>query len=313
MSEIAFKKYEEARKEQLNRNEARRIRTRVTEARQNTHPASFRWPFELLPNALDAGTREDRSFITIGLRRESSKVVFEHDGAPFTLVDLAALLSGGSGKEFESDVTTGRFGTGFLVTHVLAERTELQGSLEVPTGSKKFELMLDRGGDEDMILENIYCCNDAIRAATPVSDLDGNLSAIFRYPIADDTTLTLGLGALKRALPYLFATRQRLGRVELETTEGCPEVWTAGEIQRDVLDDGCVEHRSLQVDRDGSVSPENRVFLFMTGESGTAAALVLVERTEDGWKVRLPEPDAPRVFREYGRGRPRIDASTVGA
>ena len=37
-----------------------------------------------------------------------SSVLFEHDGAPFTTTELAALLSGGSSKEFESEITTGR-------------------------------------------------------------------------------------------------------------------------------------------------------------------------------------------------------------
>ena len=58
MSEEAFKIYEEALKGQHNRNEARRIRTLVTEARRNPHPAGLRWPFELLQNALDAGPRD---------------------------------------------------------------------------------------------------------------------------------------------------------------------------------------------------------------------------------------------------------------
>src|SRR5258708_4315995 len=112
MSEQAFRTYEQALKEQHTRNEARRIRTRVSEARRNPHPAGLRWPFELLQNALDAGPRGGRASVTIRLRRDPSRVSFEHDGALFNSQELAALLSGGSSKEFESDVTTGRFGTG---------------------------------------------------------------------------------------------------------------------------------------------------------------------------------------------------------
>jgi hypothetical protein len=59
-----------------------------------------------------------------GIHCQPSKLIFEHDGAPFTSDELAALLTGGSSKEFESEVTTGRFGTGYLVTHVLAERAK---------------------------------------------------------------------------------------------------------------------------------------------------------------------------------------------
>src|SRR5882724_13350315 len=149
MSEAAFKIYEEALKEQHNRNEARRIRTRVAEARGSPHSAGLRWPFELLQNALDTGPRSGRSCVSISLRQTLSTVIFEHDGAPFTSEELAALLSGGSSKEFESEVTTGRFGTGFLVTHVLAERAELSGLLEVHAGYEEFNLVLDRSGDED--------------------------------------------------------------------------------------------------------------------------------------------------------------------
>jgi hypothetical protein len=72
------------------------------------------------------------------------------------MAELAALLSGGSSKEFDSDETTGRFGTGFLVTHVLAERTSLQGLLALDHGFEQFDLTLDRGGDEVDILDRTY-------------------------------------------------------------------------------------------------------------------------------------------------------------
>ena len=170
MTEEAGQTFETVRNEQHSRNEARRIRTRVNEARQSPHSAAIRWPFELLQNALDAGPRDGRSAVTVRLRREPTKVVFEHDGAPFTLEELAALLSGGSSKEYESEITTGRFGTGFLVTHVLAERTRLCGLLQIGTGCESFELTLDRRGDEDTILENSRLASEAIHAAVKVSD-----------------------------------------------------------------------------------------------------------------------------------------------
>ena len=152
-------------------------------------------------------------------------VTFEHDGVPFTSNDLAALLSGGSSKDFESEETTGRFGTGFLVTHVLAERSRLQGLLKTPNGYELFDLPLDRGGDEEAILQNMADCTEAIRDATAVSDLDGVVSARFQYHIDNDDPLRLGIESLKSALPYLYATRQTLGRVALRYDEECTEVW----------------------------------------------------------------------------------------
>ena len=200
MSKKAYEMFAEAREEQYSRSLARRIRTRVDQARKSPHSASIRWPFELLQNALDAGPRDGSSVVRIRLKREPTSIVFEHDGAPFTLQELAALLFGGSSKEYESDTTTGRFGTGFLVTHVLAERTRLRGLLQVATGFERFDLTLDRGGDEDTILDNIRDSNKAIRAALRVSDPALVPSALFEYAYGEGDSWAHGLSELKRAL-----------------------------------------------------------------------------------------------------------------
>jgi hypothetical protein len=264
MTQEAYDLFGRALSEQHARNEARRIRIRVHEARSNPHPASFRWPFELLQNTLDSGPRSG-SAITVRLRCEASKLIFEHDGAPFTSEELAALLSGGSSKEFESEVTTGRFGTGFLVTHVLAERATLRGLLQVPRGCELFQLMLDRSGDEDAILSNSRSCNEAIRLAKPVKELDDFPSASFEYP-ADDRTLLVGVEALKQALPYLYVTRLLLGDVEFTEADGSTEIWTPGDVVSQALEDGCVAYRTIDVERDGSAPADARVPLHDSGE-----------------------------------------------
>jgi hypothetical protein len=299
MSDQAYKDYELAIQNQHDRNEARHIRTRVAEARRSPHTASLRWPFELLQNALDAGPRDSETDVTVRLVCDGARVVFEHNGAPFTSLELAALLSGGSSKEFESELTTGRFGTGFLVTHVLAERTILQGLLAVPSGREQFQLILDRGGDEQAILQNIRTCNESIRLAQPIDDLDGVASAQFEYQISDGNSLSLGLDALRVSLPYLYATRKSLGRVAIEIADLPTDVWTPGELDTYAFGDGYVESRSLRVERDGDALAMLKVLRFLTQEDGPASALVLLEQTESGWRVRPPEAEAPRVYREY--------------
>jgi hypothetical protein len=297
MTQEAYELYDQALSEQHTRNEARRIRTRVNEARQSPHAASFRWPFELLQNALDAGPRSG-STITIAFRRAASNLIFEHDGAAFTSQELAALLSGGSSKEFESEVTTGRFGTGFLVTHVLAEHTTLRGLLRVSHGYEGFQLALDRSGDEDSILKNIQDCKETIRAAVPVDDLHGIPSASFEYSIESDQTLLFGLDALRQALPYLYVTRTALGRVEFEQ-EGLTEVWTPGQVVKQVFDGIIVQHRPITRQQNGTMLPELRVYRFMKEEEADSSALLLIEQADNHWKVRLPEQNAPRIYREY--------------
>lgn len=303
MSEEAFKIYEETLREQHSRNEARRIRARVAEARGSIPSAGPRWPFELLQNALDAGPRDGNTSVAIHLSCEQERVAFEHDGAPFTSQDLAALLSGGSSKDFESDVTTGRFGTGFLVTHVLAERTLLQGLLVTPDGHEKFDLLLDRGGDEDEILQNMTDCTEAIRVANPVTRLEGVASAKFEYRIQDENPLILGTKSLRAALPNLYATRRSLGRVELEDSDGAVESWTPTDVIERDFENSLVEERSLRVQKDDYDLLESRVFRFTKDSQASASTVVLVQRTENGWKVIPPEPNAPRIYREYPLSR----------
>ena len=298
MSQEAYDLFDRAVSAQHARNEARRIRIRVHEARCNPHPASLRWPFELLQNALDSGPRSG-STITVRLRCEASKLTFEHDGAPFTSEELAALLSGGSSKEFESEVTTGRFGTGFLVTHVLAERTTLRGLLRVPRGCELFELTLDRSGDEDAILRNSRSCNEAIRLARAVKGFDGLPSASSEYPIGDDSALLIGVEALKQAVPYLYVTRLSLGQVEFTEANGSTETWTPGDVVSEAVEDGHVVHRTIYVERDGTAQPQLCAYCFRKSEDSVSAALVLVEESDDGWEVLLPEQGAPKIYREY--------------
>ncbi len=179
MTTQATKLIREARDHQLLKNDARRILTRVTEARKNPADAGSRWPFELLQNAYDAGPADGATPVSVqfGWREGDSGervVFFEHRGAPFTSADIAALLSGGSNKEFDSDVTTGRFGTGFLVTHVLALLVTVEGLLQVGEALERFAFELDRSGNEHDIMANRASMEAAFEGAQPVQRAPGS-------------------------------------------------------------------------------------------------------------------------------------------
>ena len=298
MSREALANYKGARDQQLLRNEARHIRTRVHEARKAPHVAGMRWPFELLQNALDAGPRVGRDSVTIHLREGEDRIVFEHDGSPFSSEELAALLSGGSSKDFGSEEKTGRFGTGFLVTHVLAERTLLEGLLSIDTGLERFSLTLDRSGDEAAILENIDRCNEAIEQASQVDSAHGVPSARFEYPIEDEGTLALGVKAFRSALPYLYGTRQELGEVHLFRRDGTTEFWSCKNLTREELDDCTVEERLIQI-RSGEESRTYRITRLSSLDDSNAAVLILTQPMGAGWEIIIPKGSDPRIYRQY--------------
>lgn len=298
MSREAFESYERAVGLQHKRNEARHIRTRVHEAREAPNVAGLRWPFELLQNALDAGPRSGRNAVTVALRHEPSGVVFQHDGAPFSVAELAALLSGGSSKEFGSDKTTGRFGTGFLVTHVLAEHAALEGLVSVDGLFERFQLSLDRSGDEDAILDNIESCNDAIVQAEQVSSIDNLTSARFEYPLENDLPLSMGVAAFRSALPYLFGTRRGLGEVEIGDASGTAETWTPEDPIREDIEGGHLEDRQIKVRRHGDERCY-RIVRFELSDDAHSGALVLLELIGRNWSVMVPGSSEPRIYAHY--------------
>jgi len=246
MSKKALDGYDKVRDAQLEKNEARRLRTKVNDARGNPYDAAARWPFELLQNALDAGPRAAQESVRITFREEPSALVFEHDGAFFGLQDLAALLSGGSNKGFDDAETTGRFGTGFLVTHVLAPRVQLTGLLDAAGQTEQVDLRLDRSGDEDAIVRNMKECRNEIERAVPLASLDNAPSARFVYGREDSDSMRDGLRMFHDALPYLFGTCRLLRSARIEQ-EGITETWEGGPTSSRSDGDFVVHEREIRV------------------------------------------------------------------
>jgi hypothetical protein len=296
MSDRALQEFKTVRQQQLDRYQARRIRSQVENAK-GAYDAGIRWPFELLQNATDAGPRAGREHVSVSISFENNRVRFTHDGAPFTLQELAALLSGGSSKDFESDQTTGRFGTGFLVTHVLAEQTHVRGLLQTNEGLERFDLTINRAGDEDQILKNIEVCNQAISAAEPVLNLLDEPSAIFEYVTADTKAFSQGVGTLKEALPFLFATRMHLGPIEVCGPDGTKEAWCPDGGQVSTYAGKVVIERSIRVDCSQDANPREFAVFRLSQNAGANASLVFATRREnDGWRVHALGERASKIY-----------------
>lgn len=317
MSNQATTLIREARDHQLLKNDARRILTRVTEARKNPADAGGRWPFELLQNAYDAGPADGTSPVSVqfGWREIDGGervVFFEHHGAPFTSSDIAALLSGGSNKEFDSDVTTGRFGTGFLVTHVLALLVKVEGLLQVGEALERFAFDLDRSGSEQDIIENRASTEAAFDSAVPVQRDSGDPAARFTWLTTDLSTYDLGMAALQTALPHVFGTCPALGRVEIRSIEGDWLTWSAAPPCPG--SDGGLAWTERRIEVVGPSEFTRRLVLVRVPARTVAgiAAQFLGEEGEDGVRVIEPPDGFARVFRRFPvRGTTSVPISVV--
>ena len=218
MSELARVEFDNARIQQTTQNDARRILQRVLAAQQNPTRAAIRWPFELIQNAHDAGPRDGDDRVQINFVLREDRLTVSHTGKPFVAQELAALLSGGSSKEFDSEETTGRFGTGFLVTHSVSTQVDVEGVLTAQEGSEVFRIQLVRDGDEESIKKNIEQANESLENAEPALEawISSNPTASFIYHNPSSDVVRRGLDRLEQTLPYLYATCSKLGRVEIQ-------------------------------------------------------------------------------------------------
>lgn len=125
---------------------ADKIKQILNKVLNNPSDSAKRWVWELMQNAKDVPNVYGRVSIKITL--ESDKLVFEHNGDPFSLSNIFSLIQQVSSKDStnsDEDVT-GKFGTGFIATHLLSEVIEVSGIILHKGVYRKINTQLDRSG-----------------------------------------------------------------------------------------------------------------------------------------------------------------------
>jgi hypothetical protein len=297
VSRRLIENFRETFNEQIQRALARRIHAKVRDARSDPDLAARRWSFELIQNAHDAGARDGRDGISLAFELTAGTLRFEHDAAPFSMADIAALLTGGSSKDFDSQETTGRFGTGFLVTHVLSERVQVAGVLDVDGKHRAFKVRLDRPDDEDRILRNMKDAESALGKTRVVTDFPCKPTATVEYVVDDNDTVLAGLAILEQALPHLFGTCRRLREIRIRHADR--EIyWKASGLSEPFHRDG-IWIEEVAVSSADSEGKETNWRLIRATMSKTASGrLVLALRRDgDAWIACKPGK-VPSVFRQ---------------
>ena len=296
MSKLALEEFDNARILQTTQNDARRIYQRIKAHQDNPPRASIRWPFELIQNAHDTGPSEGNDRVEINFTLSEDRLIVSHTGKPFVPQELAALLSGGSSKKFDDEETTGRFGTGFLVTHAVSTHVAIDGLLGTRQGYEAFSIELTRDGDEESIIANIEQANEALENAEPILDKwnPGSPTASFTYFGPVHEVVRRGLDRLEQTLPYLYATCDKLGRVMIVRPgdEKCfePERTEGSEIDEILINKTLVNITDTY--------HSGHVTAVRVGQKGKHSALLAVlDHCGTGdLRVRVPSEGFARVF-----------------
>ena len=296
MSETAFREFHNARVRQTTQNDARLIRTKVEDALHRPSRSGARWPFELMQNAHDAGPRGADEQVRIDFSLRDGELVVSHTGKPFDSKELAALLSGGSSKEFDNRETVGRFGTGFLVTHGVSPFVTVEGVLATRESNEHFCIELVRDGDEAAIADNIDEAERALQDASVVTDswVGENPTASFTYHDPRLEVVDSGMKRLDQAMPYLYGTCDRLGEVRVSTSGGMTK-YTPGDTTESLLGGFLLRRTDVVVSR--ANGKESQLFVSrITAKDGMSALLAVSERHGGQHRLVVPSDNFSRLF-----------------
>ena len=157
-----------------------------------------RWIWELLQNARDAGAKT----ITVEYVDDDNELIFQHDGDRFTAEEICHLIYHGSTKTDDSD-TIGRYGTGFLTTHLLSNEIRVSGRLDT---NEHFDFWLTRKiSSVDELKRSMNASWEAFEES--LSNDNSDTRTEFHYPLGNYRSsvdaVKHGIEMLKRCAPYI--------------------------------------------------------------------------------------------------------------
>lgn len=104
-----------------------------------------RWVWELIQNANDCANPT----VKINIQHNNENLMFSHTGKPFDYKSLMNLVTQISTKESNGEDATGKFGTGFITTHLLSDKVKIQGMFVNELDNKvNLDFLLDRSGED---------------------------------------------------------------------------------------------------------------------------------------------------------------------
>ncbi|MDJ1174784.1 sacsin N-terminal ATP-binding-like domain-containing protein [Roseofilum capinflatum] len=187
----------------------------------NRASSKRRWIWELLQNAKDVANEQ----VKVEIILTPEYVEFRHNGNPFSIENITYLIEQVSSKErkreeHQTPKTTGKFGTGFMTTHLLSRKVEISGVLQNQDDQtliyKPFKILLDRSAtDLDDMIQNVddafalFEDIDSDRSYPPIDNYQPNQTCdtCFRYVLdeAGFKVAQVGIQDLHHVIAYALA------------------------------------------------------------------------------------------------------------
>ena len=266
-------------------NTAQGVLHKLEELELNRDHVLTRWVWELLQNARDAAVDSDTSLVASIVVNEG-EVIFRHNGANFRIDEIGHLIYHGSTK-IEDPESIGRYGSGFLATHLLSPEVEIAGQLD---DGRQFQFTLKREiGSVGDLSKSMAQAQRDFKASLSSATSAGDFTTQFRYRLRDGAADAVeeGIEALTRCAPFVVAFNQEFSRIEIKSPEGNVQFKV---VERKPLESDGI-HQVTVSQAEFGVEKDNRILLGRSGRTSVAFPLGAGEAPEC-----LSLGQVPRLF-----------------
>lgn len=303
---MGYVKYiEESKQKVYNQSVATRILDLVDKLRLNSNENDQRrWIWELIQNAKDVAFDNQSVSICVDLVESGVETVtFRHNGKPFSIDNITFLIEQVSTKERNAEIKeknkpTGKFGTGFLTTHLLAETVEVDSIVkENDLPYKKFRLLLDRSGSEiDDVIRSVNASLEILKELDDVEPYSHynpkDFNTSFNYLLDEEGVATAkkGLEDLDLCVAYTLAFVPNIESV-------CVNSETTYILQPEVIieEDGLEIHT---IHKKGSKNSSEEIHIAIVSNENVSVA-VEIKYENNQIIVVEPNENLPRLFCDF--------------
>jgi hypothetical protein len=233
MAEGIFSQYE---RDELNKITAKSILEKLMNIRQNINVnfTARRLVWELMQNAKDNASlcNEIPELVDITINIRAEEFVFSHSKGYFTNEHIRGLIRKYSSSDKDRDPeqageipkATGRFGTGFMTTHLLSEKVQIESYYKNGDSTfSKFSYWLDRSGrGEKEIIQGINRAfenaEESIKSSQKELVNTDQFRTSFTYPVTENKhgLAEIAIKEVKNGIAYTLINVPELNSVAID-------------------------------------------------------------------------------------------------
>ena len=271
----------------------------------NSPDTSYRWIWELIQNAKDVVNTSGSVDIKITFSETNKTIEFCHNGRLFTTENTVFLIEQVSSKERSLNdkikkKSTGKFGTGFLTTHLLSEKVQIHGYLQDEgENPRSFKTLLDRTGqDKTSIMKAISDSCDMLDdgAECEVDETQMNTKFIYELDEMGVKTAISGLQNLLVSIPYVFAFVQELNTITVITDNFRRIIKRERKVSVE-LESATVTHVRMSTTKNGEETIADRYVFVLSNDSISIAAEIEIKDSEK--HLLKLHNKLPRIFCDF--------------